>query len=65
MGMLHSCEGSQICTLHESVSFGTNPREGRDATPNPDTTEENFYYVPTGNPKTDRLEVNTLPREGL
>ena len=31
--------------------------------PTPDTLEENFYYIPTGNPKTGRLEVNTLPRK--
>ena len=29
MGMLHSCEDSQICTIHEIVSFGRNPREER------------------------------------
>ena len=62
IGMLRSCEDSQICTIHEIVSFARNPREGRDDTSNPDTTEENFY-VPTRNPKTGRLEVNTHPRK--
>ena len=65
MGMLHSCEDSQICTIHEIVSFARNPKEGRDDTSNPNTTMGNFYYVPTRNPKTGRLEVNTLPRKDL
>ena len=60
MDRLRSCEDSQICTIHEIESFGRNPREGRDDTPDPDTTEGNFYYIPTINPKTHRLEVNTL-----
>ena len=63
MGMLRSCEDSQICTIHKIVSFARNPREGRDDTSDPNTTEGNFYYVPTRNPKTGRLEVNTLPRK--
>ena len=45
------------------MSFGRNPSKGRDATPDPDTTEGNFYYMPTRNPKMGRLEVNTLPRK--
>ena len=65
MGMLHSCscEDSQICTIHEIVSFAKNPKEGRDDTYDPDAAEGNFYYVPTRNPKMGRLEVNTLPRK--
>ena len=63
MGMLHSCEGSQICTMHEIVSFDRNPREGWSDTSNPHTTEGNFYYVPTRNPKTGRLGVSTLPKK--
>ena len=65
MGMLHCCADSQICTVHKIVSFDKSPREGRDDTSNPDTLEGNFYYVPTSNPKTGRLEVNTLPRKGF
>ena len=65
MGMLHSCEDSQICTIHEIMSFARNPKEGRDDTSDPDTTEGNFYFVPTRNPKMGRLEVNTLPRKVL
>ena len=61
--MLRSCEDSQICTIHEIVSFCKNSKEGRDDTSNPDATEGNFYYVPTRNPKMSRLEVNTLPRK--
>ena len=34
-----------------------------DDTSDPDTTKENLYYVPTRNPKTGRLEVNTLTRK--
>ena len=63
MGMLCSCEDSQICTIHEIVSFDRNPREGMSDTSNPDTTEGNSYYVPTINPKMGRLEVNTLPKK--
>ena len=63
MGMLCSCEDSQICTIHKIVSFTKNPREGRDDRPDPDTSEGNFYCVPTRNPKTGRLEVNILPRK--
>ena len=63
MGMLHSCEDRQICRIHEAVSFARNPKEGRDDAPNPDTSDGNFYYVPTRNPKMGRLEVNTLPKK--
>ena len=63
MGMLCSFEDSQICRIHEIVSFGRNHRGGRNDTPNPETTEGNFYYIPTRNPKIGRLEVNTLPRK--
>ena len=65
IGMLCSCEDSQIFTIHEIVSFARNPWEVRDDTSDPDTTEGNFYYVPTRNPKMGRLEVNTLPRKGF
>ena len=63
MGMLHSCEDSQICTIHEIVSFDRNPGEGRSDTSNPNTTAGTFYYVPTRSPKTGRLEMNTLPKK--
>ena len=63
IGMLCSHEDSQICTIHEIVCFGRNPRKGRDDIPNPDMMEGNFYYVPTRNPKMGRLEVNTLLRK--
>ena len=63
MGMLQPCEDGQICSIHEIVSFDRYPKEGRDDTPDPDMTNENFYYVPTRNPKTGRLEVNTIPRK--
>ena len=43
------------------MSFDRNPKEGRDDTSDPDTTKGNLYYVPSRNPKTGRLEVNTLP----
>ena len=65
MGMLHSCVDSQICTIHEIVSFDGNPKGGRDDTSKPDIAEGNFYYVVTRNPKTSRLEVNTLPRKAF
>ena len=65
MGMLHSCEDSQIYTIHEIVSFDRNPREGRDDSSDPDNTEGNLYYVPTRNPRTGRLEVNTLPQKNF
>ena len=65
MDMLCSCAESQICTIHKIVSFNRNPKEGRDDTSNPETVEGNFYYVPTRNHKTVRLEVNTLPRKDL
>ena len=60
MGMLRSWEDSQIYTICEIVSFDRNPREGRDDSSNPGNTEGNLYYVPTRNPRTGRLEVNTL-----
>ena len=63
MGMHCSCEGSQICTLHEVVMLDQNPREGRDDKSDPDPTKGNLYYVPTRNPRTGRLEVNTLPKK--
>ena len=63
MGMLQSCEDGQICSIYKIVSFEKYPKEGRDDTPDPDTTKGNLYYVSTSNPKTGRLEVNTLPRK--
>ena len=63
IGMLHSCEDSQICTIHEIVTFDQNPKEGRDGKPDPDPTKENLYHVPTRNPRTGILEVNTLPKK--
>ena len=46
MGMLPSCVDSQICTIHKIVSFDRNPREVRDDTSDPDTTEEKFLLCP-------------------
>ena len=63
MVMLCSCDDSKSCTIHKIVSFTRNPREGRDDTSDPDTTEGNFYYVLTRNAKMGRLEVNTHPRK--
>ena len=40
MGMLQSCEDGQISSIHEIVSFDGYPKEGRDNTPDPDTTKE-------------------------
>ena len=62
MGMLHFCEDSQICKIHEIVTFDRNSRKGRDGKSDPDPTKGNLYYVPTRNPRTGRLEVNTLPK---
>ena len=58
MGMLHSCEDSQICTIHEIVTFDRNPRKGRDG-----RSDLVLYHVPTRNPRTGRLEVSTLPKK--
>ena len=63
MVILCSCEGSQISMIHDIMSFARNLREGRDDASDQDTTEGNFYHVPTRNPKMGRLEVNTLPRK--
>ena len=63
MGMLHSCEDSQICTIHEIMMIDRNPRKGRDGKSDPDPTKGNVYYVPTRNPSMGRLEVNTLPKK--
>ena len=35
----------------------------RDGKSDPDPTKGNLYYVPTRNPRTGRLEVNTLPKK--
>ena len=56
--MLHSCEDSQICTVHKIVMFHRNPRKGRDG-----GFDQVLYHVPTGNPNMGRLEVNTLPKK--
>ena len=58
MGMLHSCEDSQICTIHVIVTFEKNPRKGGNSKSDPI-----LYHVPTRNPRIDRLEVNTLPKK--
>ena len=47
MGMLCSCEDSQIWTIPKIVSCAKNPKEGRDDTSDPDITEGTFYYVHT------------------
>ena len=60
MGMLHSCEDSQICTNHEIVTFNKNPKKRMGGKYDPD-----LYHVPTRNPRTCRLEVNTLLKEVL
>ena len=46
MGMLHSCEDSQICTMHEIVMLDRNPRKERDIKSAPDPTKGNLYYAP-------------------
>ena len=61
--MLCSCEESQICTLHKIVTFELKPRKGMNGKSDPDPTKGNLYYVPTRNPRTGRLEVNTLPKK--
>ena len=45
------------------MMFDQNLREGRDGKSDLDPTKENLYYVPTRNPRTGRLEVNTLPKK--
>ena len=65
MGMLHSCEDSEIGTNHEIVSFCRDPMVGKDEPYDPDAAEASFYYVPTRNPKTGRLEMNMLPRKDV
>ena len=43
--------------------FDQNPREVKDGRSDQDPTKRNLYYVPTRNPSTGRLEVNTLPKK--
>ena len=43
--------------------FDKNPRKGKDGKADADPTKGNLYYVSTRNPRTDRLEVNTLPKK--
>ena len=47
MGMLHSCEDSQISTIHEIVTFDKNSGKGRDG-----KSDLVLYHVPTRNPRT-------------
>ena len=58
MGMLHSCEDSQICTVLEIVTFDNNPRKGKDGKSDP-----GLYHVPSRNQRMGRLEVNRLPKK--
>ena len=58
--MLHSCADSQICTIYKIVTFGRNPMMGRDGKSDSNSTKGNLYYVLKRNPRTNRLEVNTL-----
>ena len=58
MGMLCSCEDSQICTVYKIVMFDRNPRKGRDG-----GFDKVLYHVPTRNPYMGRLEVNTLSKK--
>ena len=51
MGMLHSCEDSQICTLHKIVMLDWNPREGRDGKSDPDPTKGKPILCPHKKPK--------------
>ena len=63
MGMFHSCQDGQICTIDEIVTFDRNPRKGRDGKSDPNPTKGNLYYVPTRNSRMGRLVVNTLPKK--
>ena len=63
MGMLHSWEDSQICTIHEIVMLDKSPRKGRDGKSDPNPTKGSLYYVPTRIPRAGRLEVKTLPKK--
>ena len=63
LGMLHSCEDSQICTINKIVTFDRNSRKGRDDKSDSNPIKGNLYYVPTRNPWMGRLEVNTLPKK--
>ena len=65
LGMHHSCEDSQICTIHKIVTFDRNPRKGRDGKSDSNPTKGILYYVPTRNLSMGRLEVNTLPKKNL
>ena len=47
MGMLHSSEDSQICTIHEIATFDKKPRKGRDG-----ISDLVLYHVLTRNPRT-------------
>ena len=58
VGMLHSCEDSQICTIHEIVTFDKNPRKERD-----DRSDTSPIPCTPRNPRTGRLEVNTLSQK--
>ena len=51
MGMLHSCEDSQICTLHEIVTLDQKPREGMDGKSDPDPTKGKPILCPHKKPK--------------
>ena len=63
MGMLCSCEESQICIIHEIVTFDKNQRKGRDGKSDSDLKMVSLYYVSTRNPRMGRLEVYTLPKK--
>ena len=45
LGMLCSCEDSQICTIHKIVTFDRNPRKGRGSKSDPDPTKGNLYCI--------------------
>ena len=46
MGMLHSCEDSQICILHDIVMLDWNPRERRGGKSDPEPTKETYTMSP-------------------
>ena len=64
MGMLRTCHGDRICTIHRIVSFYKVPLKGEGDKSEEKQVEKDLYHISTRNEKTGKTEVNTLLKRG-
>ena len=61
--MLNSCEEDKICTKHRIVTFKQRHNEVKVTEKAVEKTpKKKLYCIPSRNPSTDKIEINTLMR---